>query len=290
LSFYLRLAAAQHRSPDKRQLLLIDEPGSYLHARAQRDVLHLLEDRLAKNDQVIYSTHSPFLIPAAELHRLRLVVKLPEEGSVAINRLTDPRIRGEGFSDTLSPILTAIGIDIREALSFTKEKNIIAEGISDYFYLHAWAKLLKDDLTTSCGIFPSMGAMSTTTLASLFIGWGLSFIVLLDRDDLGNAAREKLIKELGMQDDLIVQPDHAAGIEDLFSIDDFKSLLKHYGSELTLQPAESPTKFIKRVGIDKVLLARKYSEVSRAESHELTAKTRESILKLFAKLKRPFGN
>jgi predicted ATP-dependent endonuclease of OLD family len=253
-------------------------------------VLHLLEDRLAKNGQVIYSTHSPFLIPASDLHRLRLVVKLADEGSVVINRLTDPRIRGEGFSDTLSPILTAIGIDIREALRFTKEKNVIAEGISDYFYVHAWARLLGDDLTSVYGVFPSMGAMSTTTLASLFIGWGLDFVVLLDRDDLGNAARQKLIKELGLSEELVVQPDHAAGIEDLFSAEDFKNVIKHYDQQLTIQPGETPTRFIKRVGVDKVLLARKYSELSRTEGHNLTAKTKEMILKLFAKLKQPLAD
>lgn len=288
LSFYLRLAAAQYRSPDHRQLLLIDEPGSYLHARAQRDVLRLLEDRLAKEDPVIYSTHSPFLIPATDLHRLRLVVKLADEGSVAINRLTDPRIRGEEFSDTLSPVLAAVGIDIREALSLTKNKNVITEGISDYFYLHAWSKILGDDFTVRCGIFPSMGAMSTTTLASLFVGWGLSFVVLLDRDDLGNAARDKLIKELGLDERRIVQPDHAAGIEDLFSPDDFKSLLKQYDEQLVPQSGESPTKFIKRAGVDKILLARRYSELSGQDGRELTAKTKESVSKLISKLKGAF--
>jgi hypothetical protein len=35
-------------------MLLIDEPGTYLHARAQQDVLHLLEDRLSRKDQIVY--------------------------------------------------------------------------------------------------------------------------------------------------------------------------------------------------------------------------------------------
>ena len=65
LSFYLKLAAARKRSPERKRLLLIDEPGSYLHARAQKDVLHLFEDRIVPDDQVIYSTHSPYLMPGA---------------------------------------------------------------------------------------------------------------------------------------------------------------------------------------------------------------------------------
>lgn len=72
LSFYLKLAAAQKKYPGRKRILLIDEPGSYLHARAQKDVLHLFEDRIAEKNQIIYSTHSPYLIPPDRLHRLRI--------------------------------------------------------------------------------------------------------------------------------------------------------------------------------------------------------------------------
>ncbi len=60
LSFYLRLAAAHKRTSTNERLLLIDEPGSYLHARAQQDVLKLLQERLIKRDRIIYSTHSQY--------------------------------------------------------------------------------------------------------------------------------------------------------------------------------------------------------------------------------------
>ncbi len=78
LSFYLRLAASHKRWPSRTQFLLIDEPGSYLHARAQQDVLKLFEEKLVKKDQIVYSTHSPVLIPGDRLHRVRLVVRGPQ--------------------------------------------------------------------------------------------------------------------------------------------------------------------------------------------------------------------
>jgi hypothetical protein len=53
LSFYLRLAA--HKT---RRVLLIDEPGNYLHARAQRDVLHLFESRIALRSKFIHHGHT----------------------------------------------------------------------------------------------------------------------------------------------------------------------------------------------------------------------------------------
>ncbi len=142
LSFYLRLTASQKREPDRAQFLLIDEPGSYLHARAQRDVLKLLEEKLVKKDQILYSTHSPVLIPADRLHRVRLVIRDPQEGTLILNRLTDRRIKGDVFQDTLSPILAAIGLDVREALTFARPKNLLVEGISDHFYLSGLARVV----------------------------------------------------------------------------------------------------------------------------------------------------
>lgn len=137
LSFYLKLAAVKKKYPERKRLLLIDEPGSYLHARAQRDVLHLFEDRIAPSDQVIYSTHSPYLIPPDRLHRLRIVLKTTASGTKVLDRLTHPDLRGGEFADSLSPVIAAIGIDISQSINFNKERNLFVEGISDLMYLTA---------------------------------------------------------------------------------------------------------------------------------------------------------
>jgi AAA ATPase domain len=141
LSFYLKLAAAQKRYPERRRILLIDEPGSYLHARAQRDVLHLLESRIAMKDQVVSSTHSPYLIPPDRLHRLRIVLKKTTSGTKVLDRLTHPDLRDAEFADSLSPVISAIGIDISQSITFSRQKNLFVEGISDYMYLTAWASI-----------------------------------------------------------------------------------------------------------------------------------------------------
>jgi hypothetical protein len=251
------LSAEQLRDPDRKRLLLIDEPGTYLHARAQKDVLHLLEERQSKKDQVIYSTHSPFLIPNADtLHRLRVVVKTPEKGTVVLDRLTHPMLRGPEFSDTLSPILSAIGLDIRQAAAFIRDRNLIVEGISDYFYVSAWARLTNPQFLEKVHVFPATGALSEVTLASLFIGWGIDFVAFLDREGNGNAARDKLIRELGIPENRVIQPDQALGVEDLFTEADFGSLLASLDPSLKINNGETPTKAVKRQRVDKVLLAR----------------------------------
>ena len=75
LSFYLRMAAWDKREPDHSRLVLIDEPGSYLHAKAQRDILSVLNARAKeKNQTIIYTTHSPYLLPASDIPYVNTVL------------------------------------------------------------------------------------------------------------------------------------------------------------------------------------------------------------------------
>ena len=60
--------------------LLLDEPGLNLHASAQADLLRFLQD-LSKDYQILYTTHSPFMIPTGNLDRVRTVLET-EKGSV----------------------------------------------------------------------------------------------------------------------------------------------------------------------------------------------------------------
>lgn len=282
LSFYLRLAAAQKKEPDRRRVLLIDEPGSYLHARAQRDVLHLFEDRISKSDQIIYTTHSPYLLPANRLHRLRIVLKTSASGSKILDRLTHPDLRGEEFADSLSPVIAAIGIDITQAIHFSRERNLFVEGISDYMYLMAWANHLVPEFVDKFNVFPGTGATTVPMLASLFIGWGFKFITFLDNDDQGRATREKLTRELAVPSSRIIQPKDTKTIEDLFSPEDFRRLLHEVDRSFTLNTGELPSSAVKRQHVDKVLLSRTYSEVAVTQKWVLTKKSQDAIGRVFA--------
>lgn len=297
LSFYLRLAAEEKRGTRLRRLLLVDEPGSYLHARAQRDVLHLFEDRIAPKQQIIYSTHSPFLLPADKLHRLRVVLKKRDKGTLILDRLTHPELQGDEFTDTLSPIISAIGLDLRGFLSFTKENNLLVEGISDHLYLTAWAREFLPDLLDEVNVFPGTGASTVPLFASLFIGWGLPFAALLDRDPPGTTAKEKLTDELLVPDDLIIQPHNALAIEDMLSAKDFQSLLTSMDKSLKLNTGETPSKAIKRMKLDKILLARTYAEQASSNPPQLTAESQtrinallNSLLKAARQAKSNAGN
>jgi hypothetical protein len=124
--------------------------------------------------------------------------------------------------------------------------------------------------------------MSTPILAALFIGWGLEFVVLLDHDTNGTAAKEKLISELGVDKRLILQPKNAAGIEDLFSSADFQTLLKQMDDSFSIKLDEKPTAAIKRLKLDKILVGRTFADLVGAGKIGLDAETLGRIDRLFA--------
>lgn len=68
-------------------LLLLDEPGLSLHAKAQADLLRYINEKLKPHFQVIYTTHSPFMVdPENILGSVRLKMSL-KTNSLLVQRL-----------------------------------------------------------------------------------------------------------------------------------------------------------------------------------------------------------
>jgi energy-coupling factor transporter ATP-binding protein EcfA2 len=109
-------------------ILLLDEPGLSLHARAQQDLLRLINERLAPHHQVIYTTHWPFMVSSDRFHRVRTVIDHEKAWS---------KVSAEIFKaddDTAFPLLTAMGIEMTQTL-FIGEHTLLLEGPSDLIYL-----------------------------------------------------------------------------------------------------------------------------------------------------------
>ena len=113
---------------DVDYVLLLDEPGLSLHGTAQADLLGFFED-LAKSYQIIYSTHSQFMIDFSRLNRVRTVWNSRNQAGTQISdHLND------GDRDALLILQAALGYNIAQSL-LIGEKNLIVEGYSDYLYL-----------------------------------------------------------------------------------------------------------------------------------------------------------
>ena len=215
LSFFLRLESMNQENT----VILIDEPGLYLHAQAQKDVLRVLEKR-SKYNQIIFSTHSPYLIDADRLDRIRLIVREKENGPTSM-----PKTFYEGrYSDTLTPIMTAIGLDISKTLMFSKKLTIITEGISDYYYLQGMIQFLtkqKDlDFPRDFAIIPCLGHTSIPTIVSLLLGWNYKFKILLDHK--GTETTIKKLQNAGIDSEIVMIEKNGASIEELFTERDRK--------------------------------------------------------------------
>lgn len=99
LSFYLRM----NMQKSKNNVIVIDEPGMHLHAKAQQEILRVLETKITSEAQVVFSTHSPFFIDPLRLDRIRAVVKDGKKGS----RLWYHTEQGLD-EETLAPVSTAL--------------------------------------------------------------------------------------------------------------------------------------------------------------------------------------
>src|SRR5205814_6843979 len=114
------------------------EPGMYLHSKAQTDMLNVFKE-LSEKNQIVYSTHSPYLINSDKLHRVRLVLNTAEMGTI-IEKITTGKVKGQ--LDAMKPIIDAIGLEVAHCFSPINKKNVLLEGISDFYYLEAMKQLL----------------------------------------------------------------------------------------------------------------------------------------------------
>lgn len=166
---------------------LLDEPGASLHVNAQKELLSLFQHLSEKGNQVVYTTHSPYMLDLQTdgVHRIRAVVKNAEGYTYIYKTAYDARISPDSQQDTLAPIINAIGMNLNDTFGPAKDKlNIVTEGMSDYIYLCTMAKVLGID-TERYAILPSVGASNCINICSILHGWGCRYIALFDYDTAG---------------------------------------------------------------------------------------------------------
>lgn len=205
----------------------MDEPGLNLHASAQADLLHFIED-LSKNYQIVYTTHSPFMIDSSNLQRVRTVLET-DKGSVISNSVQ------EKDPNTLFPLQAALGYDIAQNL-FISKKNLLVEGVSDLVILTALSGVLesldREGLKNDITIVPTGGLEKVATFISLLRGSQLEIVCLLDsyNDPKGEAKMNDLISQKIIQKNRIhffdefLDSYEKADLEDLFLKQDYVNL------------------------------------------------------------------
>lgn len=196
-SFLVWFDSVQHQldpstaAAERDLILLLDEPGLALHALAQSDFLRYI-DRLAKAHQVLYTTHSPFMIHSDRLNLVRVVEDKDKIGTVISDSLSDSDPR------TIFPLQAALGWTIAQNL-FISKRNLLVEGPSDLIYLRAISTILdangeaglRDDVT----IVPVGGLDKVATFIALLGANELELAVLYDYRGAPDQRLTDLVKQ-----------------------------------------------------------------------------------------------
>ncbi len=233
-------------------VVLLDEPALNLHAKAQADFLRFINERLAGRHQVIYTTHSPFMIEPGRLRRVRLVEDKPEAGEGA-------KVSSDVLStdkDTVFPLQAALGYDLSQNL-FVGATNLVIEGTSDFIYLSEMSRHLERlgrghlDLKRWT-LTPVGGASGVPTFVAL-LGSHLDVTVLVDADaKVNQQLTDKVAKGLLQSQRLItvgqVIGKTKADIEDLFTVEEYLTLYnKAFGAALKASEIPSDGPIIKLI-------------------------------------------
>lgn len=185
-------AAEKH----KNAILLLDEPGLHLHGLKQRDFRETIS-RLAAKNQTLYTTHSPFLVGPGDLDMVRVVDMT--------DRKVGTKVHGKLSSEdpaALLPLQEALGYDLAQSL-FSQTKNLVLEGLTDYWYVEAVAQLLRAagaaDLDEKIALVFANTAGKVVYYATILHAHKLKVAALLDSDAAGDQAAQQdtLVHTLG---------------------------------------------------------------------------------------------
>lgn len=221
---------AQVRKDEGEVVLLLDEPGLTLHGKAQADLLRYFADRILPDHQLIYSTHSPFMVPTEDLTQSRIVedqIITPRPGRWETK---GTKVRDDVLAtdpDTLFPLQGALGYDVTQSL-FLGKNTLLVEGPGDILFLKALSAQLKrrrrEALDPRWTLCPAGGIDKIQSFVSLFAGAKLDVAVMTDfaaadRKKLDQLKRSAILPEGRIMNYAEVLGLAEADVEDVFAPD-----------------------------------------------------------------------
>jgi predicted ATP-dependent endonuclease of OLD family len=235
-SFLAQFKQLKKTPGNANAIILLDEPGLTLHGKAQGDLLRYIVERLLPDHQVIFTTHSPFMVPMDRLADVRIVEDVIVEKQGKRPEVLGTKVRSdvlEVSDDTLFPLQGALGYEVTQSL-FIGANTWLVEGPSDILYLQVLSQALTkrrrigiDPKWTLC---PSGGIDKIAPFVRLFGGNRINMAVL---SDIANGDKTK-IENLKKAD--ILKAGHfytcadftnqaESDVEDLFDADLFVDML-----------------------------------------------------------------
>ena len=220
-------------------IVLLDEPGLTLHGKAQQDLLRYIREKLQPDYQVIYTTHSPFMLDIKNIFSMRTVedvVNRKVDGGGGEEEILGTKVGERILSrdrDTILPLQGLLGYDITQTL-FVGPYVFVVEGSSEWAYINWFTRKLVADGRTGLdirwAIAPAEGAPKVTSFITLFKGRGLKIAALLDYHNDQKKAVEKLETSKLLEDGHLLKTTDFVGqdeadVEDLIGWDLYAALV-----------------------------------------------------------------
>ena len=185
LQLYAKYRSKQNK---KSRIFLFEEPELHLHPQAQRETYKII-NKLSKNDQVLYTTHSEHLFDIDDYQSICFVEKsMHDETSVQMpTQSMDPIIQNlRGLSGYMNKYNRA----------FFANKIVLVEGMAEEISLHNFAKKVDQDfITKNIDIISCDGVGNIQKLYELYSQF-ISCYKIFDSDGYFNKEeRIKLLNE-----------------------------------------------------------------------------------------------
>lgn len=186
----LEFKKEQSRVPnDDQTIYLLDEPDTHLHVRAQLELVETVEGFSLAGNQVILTTHSPFIVNAVKPSQVRLMVR--QNGTTSLKALSsDPQIA--------SRILRALGVENTHL--FFSRKIVIVEGETEEAFLPR-QYLRQTNHTMSSGLIKAINVNGVSNI----VGFSRAILELHDPqrifilcDNDASPELQQLIDEIGI--------------------------------------------------------------------------------------------
>jgi len=180
-------------------IVLLDEPGLTLHAKAQSDLLRYVKEKILNSFQVLYTTHSPFMVDFSDILSIRTVEDVVgASGDVLGTKISSDILSTD--KDTIFPLQAAFGYDITQTL-FVGKNTLLVEGPADILYLTFFSNILSKSKRVSLDkrwtICPSGGIDKIQSFVSLFIGNSLNVASFTDYH-IGDKRKIEKLKDAGI--------------------------------------------------------------------------------------------
>lgn len=285
-NFYIALKGEKLKNGD---IILIDEPGLYLHPQAQKEMRNILNEE-SKNNQILFTTHSPYLIDTDNIGQIRLVEKKPATLDGEYNEISviSNKVHRCDSIDTLRPIIDAIGYSLGSELNLKHDRVLICEGVSDYYIIKALEIISNTPL--NCGITHANGCGNIDKTNSLFLGLGIDdTFALVDADKAGIEKRNELVKRHIFEADhiLLTAEDEKADeeIEDILDESYILGTFFGYSEEEITKAKSKLSKEIKEKQIaGKYTLAKQLYDKAKANQLEVDKIYTEKAQRLYQRL------